>query len=83
MERRRYKHRNQIKRMFGFIKHQHRVATRYHKTVLSYLNSFNPAAIQKSLPHFVSKRRLSTHHEQSNTWTNQATLSNQSIIDFR
>lgn len=51
----RYKDRNQVERMFGFIKHQRRVATRYDKTALSYLSFLNLAAVRRWLPHFVNR----------------------------
>lgn len=36
---RRYCNRNRIERMFGFLEHQRRIATRFEKTPLSYLGS--------------------------------------------
>jgi len=41
--------------MFGFIKHQRRVATRYDKTALSYLSFPHLAAVRRWLPHFVNR----------------------------
>lgn len=35
---RRYRDRNRVERMFGFLKHQRRIATRFEKTALSYLS---------------------------------------------
>tara|TARA_E500000318_G_C3487281_1_gene182866 strand:+ start:525 stop:833 length:309 start_codon:yes stop_codon:yes gene_type:complete len=51
---RRYKDRNRIERMFGFIKHQRRIATRYDKTALSFASFLCLAAIRRWLPHFVN-----------------------------
>lgn len=41
---RRYKDRNCIERMFGKLKQQRRIATRYDKTVLSFESFLNLAA---------------------------------------
>jgi transposase len=51
---RRYRDRNRIERMFGFLKHQRRIATRYDKTALSFASFLNLAAIRWWLPHFVN-----------------------------
>jgi transposase len=40
--------------MFGFLKHQRRIATRYDKTALSFASFLNLAAIRRWLPHFVN-----------------------------
>jgi transposase len=40
----RYKDCNRVKRMFGFLKHQRRIATRYDKTALSFASFPNIAA---------------------------------------
>jgi transposase len=42
---RRYKDRNRVERMFGKLKQQRRIATRYDKTVLSFESFLNLAAI--------------------------------------
>lgn len=55
---RRYKDRNRIERMFGFIKHQRRIAIRYDKTALSFASFLNLAAIRRWLPHFVNTTSL-------------------------
>ena len=52
---RRYRDRNRIERMFGKLKQQRRIATRYDKTVLSFENFFNRAAARLWLK-FLSKR---------------------------
>jgi len=44
---RRYKDRNRIERMFGKLKQQRRIATRYDKTILSFESFLNPST---SLP---------------------------------
>lgn len=41
---RRYKYRNRVERMFGKLRQQRRIATRYDKTVLSFESFLNPAA---------------------------------------
>ncbi len=41
---RRYRDRNRIERMFGKLKQQRRIATRYNKTVLSFGSFLNLAA---------------------------------------
>jgi len=41
---RRYKDRNRVERMFGKLKQQRRIATRYDKTVLSFESFLNRAA---------------------------------------
>lgn len=51
---RRYRDRNRIERMFGFLKHQRRIATRYDKTALSFASFLNLAAIRRWLRHFVN-----------------------------
>lgn len=51
---RRYKDRNQIERMFGKLKQQRRIATRYDKTVLSFQSSLNLAAVRLWLKSFVN-----------------------------
>jgi len=43
---RRYRDRNRIERMFGKLKQQRRIATRYDKTVLSFASFLNLAAIR-------------------------------------
>jgi transposase len=52
---RRYRDRNRIERMFGYIKHQRRIATRYDKTALSFASFLNLAAIRRWLPNFVNR----------------------------
>ncbi|SNT00389.1 Transposase DDE domain-containing protein [Sphingomonas laterariae] len=51
---RRYRDRNRIERMFGFLKHQRRIATRYDKTALSFASFLNLAAVRRWLPDFVN-----------------------------
>lgn len=51
---RRYRDRNRIEHMFGHLKHQRRIATRYDKTTLSFAGFLNLAAIRRSLPNFVN-----------------------------
>lgn len=46
----RYKDRNRIERMFGYLKHQRRIATRYDETALSFASFLNLAAIRRWLP---------------------------------
>jgi len=41
---RRYRDRNRVERMFGKLKQQHRIATRYDKTVLSFKSFLNLVA---------------------------------------
>ncbi len=43
---RRYKHRNRVERLFGFMKHQRCVATRYGKTALSFESFINLASVR-------------------------------------
>ena len=51
---RRYRDRNRVERMFGFLKHQRRIATRFEKTALSYLSFLNLAAARLWLKHFLN-----------------------------
>jgi transposase len=51
---RRYKDRNRIERMFGVIKHQRRIATRYDKTALSFASFLNLAAARLWLKSYVN-----------------------------
>ena len=51
---RRYRDRNRIERMFGKLKQQRRIATRYDKTALSFASFLNLAAIRKWPHHFVN-----------------------------
>jgi len=51
----RYKDRNRIERMFGFIKHMRRIATRYDKTALSFASFLNLAAIRRWIKDFVNR----------------------------
>ena len=41
--------------MFGHLKHQRRIATRYNKTALFFDSFLNFAAICRWLPYFVSR----------------------------
>ena len=52
---RRYRDRNRIERMFGYLKHQRRIATRYDKTALSFASFLNLAAIRRWIPNFVNR----------------------------
>ena len=49
-----YKDRNRIERMFGKLKQQRRIATRYDKTVLSFESFLNLAAARLWLKSFVN-----------------------------
>nr|WP_316633153.1 IS5 family transposase [Roseivivax sediminis] len=51
---RRYKDRNRIERMFGYLKHMRRIGTRYEKTALSFASFLNLAAIRRWLKDFVN-----------------------------
>lgn len=57
---RRYRDRNRIKRMFGMLKRQRRIATRYDKTALSFLGSLNIGAGRLWLKAFVKATRLAS-----------------------
>lgn len=50
----RYRDRNRIERMFGLLKRQRRIATRYDKTALSFLGFLNIAAARLWLKAFVN-----------------------------
>jgi transposase len=50
----RYKDRNRIERMFGVLKQQRRIATRYDKTALSFASFLNLAAARLWLKSFVN-----------------------------
>jgi transposase len=52
----RYKDHNRVERMFGYLKHQRRIAARYHKTALSFANFFNIAAARLQLEYFYLKK---------------------------
>jgi len=51
---RRYKDCNRIERMFGKLKQQRRIATRYDKTILSFESFLNLAAVRLWLKSFVN-----------------------------
>ena len=51
---RRYKDRNRVERMFGKLKQQRRIATRYDKTTLSFASFLNLAAARLWLQSFVN-----------------------------
>jgi transposase len=51
---RRYKDRNRVERMFGKLKQQRRIATRYDKTALSFASFLNLAAARLWLKSFVN-----------------------------
>lgn len=51
---RRYRDRNRIERMFGKLKQQRRIATRYDKTALSFASFLNLAAARIWLKSFVN-----------------------------
>ncbi len=51
---RRYKDRNRVERMFGKLKQQRRIATRYDKTVLSFESFLNLAASRLWLKFFIN-----------------------------
>ncbi|MEM7530388.1 MAG: transposase, partial [Pseudomonadota bacterium] len=44
-----YRLRNRIERMFGFLKHFRRLATRYDKTAASFLGFIHLAAIHRCM----------------------------------
>src|SRR3546814_7743178 len=50
----RYKDRNRVERMFGKLKQQRRIATRYDKTLLSFESFLNLAATRLWLKSFVN-----------------------------
>jgi transposase len=52
---RRYRDRNRIERMFGILKQQRRVATRYDKTAQSFASFLNLAAIRLWLKSLVNR----------------------------
>ncbi|MFC0511966.1 transposase [Asaia spathodeae] len=62
---RRYRDQNRIERMFGMLKQQRRIATRYDKSVLSFESFLNLAAARLLLRSFVNAawdlERLTTH----------------------
>lgn len=51
---RHYKDRNRIERMFGKLKQQRRIATRYDKSILSFESFLNLAAVRLGLKSFVN-----------------------------
>ncbi|MBW8296594.1 transposase [Sphingopyxis sp.] len=51
---RRYKDRNRVERMFGKLKQQRRIATRYDKTLLQFESFLNLAATRLWLKSFVN-----------------------------
>ena len=51
---RRYRDRNRVERMFGKLKQQRRIATRYDKTILSFESFLNLAATRLWLKSFVN-----------------------------
>jgi transposase len=51
---RRYRDRNRVERMFGLLKRQRRIATRYDKTALSFLGFLNIAAARLWIKAFVN-----------------------------
>lgn len=73
---RRYPDRNRIERMFGHLKHQRRIATRYDKTALSFASFLNLAAIRRWLPNFVNRAWCRAFRAASNTgywfWSSEA-----------
>jgi len=50
-----YRDRNRIERMFNRLKQSRRIATRFDKTIISFMGFLNLAAIRIWLPHFVNK----------------------------
>ncbi|CAN5229721.1 hypothetical protein BH11PSE5_BH11PSE5_08660 [soil metagenome] len=50
----RYRDRNRVERMFGKLKQQRRIATRYDKTILSFESFLNLAASRLWLKSFVN-----------------------------
>lgn len=55
---RRYKDRNRIECMFGKLKQQRRIATRYDKSILSFESFLNLAAVRLSLLSTLPRRGL-------------------------
>ena len=53
-DRRRYRDRNRVERMFGKLEQQCRIASRYDKTILSFESFLNLAAARLSLKSFVN-----------------------------
>ena len=51
----RYKDRNRVERMFTFLKHQRRIATRYDNTALSFASFLNIAAARLWLKSYVNR----------------------------
>lgn len=51
--------RNRVERMFGFLGHQRRIATRYDKTALSFASFLNIAAARLCLKSYVSRTQAS------------------------
>ena len=52
-DRRRYRNRNRVERMFGKLEQQYRIASRYDKTILSFESFLNLAAARLWLKSFV------------------------------
>jgi len=50
-----YRDRNRIERMFNRLKQARRIATRFDKTIISFMGFLNLAAIRIWLPYFVNR----------------------------
>ncbi len=50
-----YRDRNRIERMFNRLKQSRRIATRFDKTIISFMGFLNLAAIRIWLPNFVNR----------------------------
>jgi transposase len=64
---RRFKDRNRVERMFGKLKQQRRIATRYDKTVLSFESFLNLVAARLWLKSFVNTASVLSY-ERMCTW---------------
>ena len=65
---RRYRDRNRVERMFGKLKQQRRIATRYDKTALSFESFLNLAATRLWLKSFVNTPYSSSKVELILRW---------------
>jgi transposase len=68
---RRYRDRNRVERMFGKLKQQRRIATRYDKPVLSFESFLNLAASRLWLKSFVNKSHSTMLTSDPTIRTNQ------------
>jgi transposase len=77
---RRYKDRNRVERMFGKLKQQRRIATRYDKTVLSFESFLNLAASRLWLKSFVNTAWRAFHISPNVRW-NKSSSSDRGALD--